>query len=349
MYPPTGHPGGASGSASLYDYLTTTAAEATARLQPPIRTVNVNNTRREARSASANRRDDADAEYRFELEAMLSEDTESTDDEDEHESQPLISALPPATGRMILGDLRRSLGSGRMSVDHLEPNSSQITRNVLSLRNDQRRVDERISASIVSRSLRGARSGLKDQCGTDSIESRDHTTFEKCSLIEAGSVFEGKQYMNSRQRDRPDSQSDEWMVRLEVQHVDWSQRTIQGTMAAINVPNSSIPTITTLFEGDLLQDLNEGRWKASQLKTDLVYWTRLQPFKGMSTSALDRVLEGDMSEVQKHYLFLRIKEVAFGDQMSKDAGLTIAGFYFVSIRRSTGRWDSLYHDASSSP
>ena len=162
---------------------------------------------------------------------------------------------------------------------------------------------------------------------------------EPCSLLNPGSLFIGKQRMSVQSR-----LNEEWTVHLTVQHVDWSSRRIYGVMKALDVPNASTRTITTLFEGQILEDLVEGQWRASS-KTDFIYWTRLAPFKYMKGEELRLAME----QYDKEYIFLRVKEVAFGDEASKDAGLTIAGFYFVSVHVSTGRWDSLYHDPASAP
>lgn len=171
---------------------------------------------------------------------------------------------------------------------------------------------------------------------------------EKCSLLNPGSVFEGKQSMAHRQTNAHAQHSDEWKVELRIQHVDWKQRSVYGLMKAIDVPNANTTEITTLFEGEILEDLAAGTWRASE-KTDLVYWTRLQPFKHMKGEALGLALGGDLTETRNRYIFLRVKEVAFGDAVSKEAGLTIAGFYYVSLNTTNGRWDSLYHDPSSTP
>ena len=69
-----------------------------------------------------------------------------------------------------------------------------------------------------------------------------------------------------------------------------------------------------------------------------------------------------MQEANEQYVFMRWKERCFvhskddkcdeadrnGDQ-DRGHGLTISGFYYVSLRRSDGKVDGLYFDPTSTP
>ncbi|SMY19572.1 unnamed protein product [Zymoseptoria tritici ST99CH_1A5] len=100
--------------------------------------------------------------------------------------------------------------------------------------------------------------------------------------------------------------------------------------------------------------------------TDAANWLRLPPFSTLaSPSALARTLLSlsRLRAIQQEYIFMRWKERCFvhtssdtcsdedrrmGDQ-DRGHGLTIGGFYYVSLRRADGRVEGLYFDPGSTP
>lgn len=56
----------------------------------------------------------------------------------------------------------------------------------------------------------------------------------------------------------------------------------------------------------------------------------------------------NMARLSSDYIFARLKEHSFADERSKDAGLTIAGFYYLTIDRRDGSVDGRYYDPASS-
>jgi hypothetical protein len=99
--------------------------------------------------------------------------------------------------------------------------------------------------------------------------------------------------------------------------------------------------------------------------TDAANWRKLPPFNALSSDeeAARCILSKDrMNAIHEQYIFMRWKERCFvhtkddkcseadrrGDQ-DRGHGLTISGFYYVSLRRSDGVVEGLYFDPTSTP
>jgi hypothetical protein len=107
--------------------------------------------------------------------------------------------------------------------------------------------------------------------------------------------------------------------------------------------------------------------------TDAENWLKLSPFSSLSASksatpedTLARLLlsRAALAQLQEEYIFMRWKERCFvhskndacsaplsdraGDQ-DRGHGLTISGFYYVSLRRCDGEVEGLYFDPLSTP
>ena len=110
--------------------------------------------------------------------------------------------------------------------------------------------------------------------------------------------------------------------------------------------------------------------------TDAGYWRNLPPFNNMKSDqevAHALLSQSQMSEIMSEWIFMRWKERCFihsksdpchqngehssgrlvatgeGDDTDTGHGLTISGFYYVSLRRSDGNIDGLYFDTKTSP
>lgn len=103
---------------------------------------------------------------------------------------------------------------------------------------------------------------------------------------------------------------------------------------------------------------------AATAGTDAANWRRLPPFNALASDAeaARLMLSKDrMNEVNQSYIFMRWKERCFvhgkddkcsvEDRMGecRGHGLTISGFYYISLRRSDGEVEGLYFDPSSTP
>lgn len=144
------------------------------------------------------------------------------------------------------------------------------------------------------------------------------------------------------------------------------------------------PPITTYLEGQII-DLtvntfltpanapNSGgvTFPPTIAQTDASYWRNLPPFNSMKTDedvARAMLSRAQMDEIMSEWIFMRWKERCFihsetdhchrhtehptageGDDNDLNHGLTISGFYYVSLRRSDGNIDGLYFDTKTSP
>ncbi|KAK4507353.1 hypothetical protein PRZ48_001088 [Zasmidium cellare] len=99
--------------------------------------------------------------------------------------------------------------------------------------------------------------------------------------------------------------------------------------------------------------------------TDAANWRKLPPFNTLpSDEETARLLlsRGRMNEISEEYIFMRWKERCFvhsrddkcseaerGGDQDRGHGLTISGFYYVSLRRADGVVEGLYFDPTSTP
>ncbi|KAK6002727.1 hypothetical protein QM012_001477 [Aureobasidium pullulans] len=144
------------------------------------------------------------------------------------------------------------------------------------------------------------------------------------------------------------------------------------------------PPITTYLEGQII-DLNVHTFLTpakspntggitfppTTAQTDASYWRNLPPFNSMKSDeevARAMLSRAQMDEIMSEWIFMRWKERCFihsetdlchrhadhptageGDDNDLNHGLTISGFYYVSLRRSDGNIDGLYFDTKTSP
>lgn len=103
---------------------------------------------------------------------------------------------------------------------------------------------------------------------------------------------------------------------------------------------------------------------AASTAIDASNWRKLPPFNALASddeTARLFLSQARMQEVNEQYIFMRWKERCFvhprdstcpsstaGDQ-DRGHGLTISGFYYVSLRRSDGLVEGLYYDPCSTP
>ncbi|KAI4724202.1 hypothetical protein E4T49_08073 [Aureobasidium sp. EXF-10728] len=145
-----------------------------------------------------------------------------------------------------------------------------------------------------------------------------------------------------------------------------------------------VPPITTYLEGQII-DLNvhtfltpvnlpnsgDITFPPTTAQTDASYWRNLPPFSSMKSDedvARAMLSRAQMDEIMSEWIFMRWKERCFihtesdvchrhtehptageGDDNDLNHGLTISGFYYVSLRRSDGNIDGLYFDTKTSP
>jgi hypothetical protein len=277
---------------------------------------------------------------------------ESTDDEDEEDEGAEESDIQENTASAVdqaaaiqyspsEGELSRESSLQRTSRPAV-PRSADASSNTRTSANTRAIPSNAHAAAVMQRLFRSRR-----RC-----EDTHDEPLPICSLLCSGARFTGQQTLSThltptRERQPPIRLKEQWSVSLEFDAVDMEEGKVFGRMRASNVPNASIPSIATLFEGEILQTLETGKLHATPL-TDVYYWQKLAPFRLLDQlPALEAM--ADCVKLCEDYIFLRIKEVAFGDDKSAESGLTIAGFYYVSMRRRDGKMEGLYYDPQSAP
>ncbi|KAI9758344.1 MAG: hypothetical protein M4579_003083 [Chaenotheca gracillima] len=153
---------------------------------------------------------------------------------------------------------------------------------------------------------------------------------------------------------------DTWPVRVTIHAVDYTNMTISGEMEAFNVPDGRSPegnSITTYLEGEIIDFHNhtlETKNYSSSAMTDGTYWKKLMPFRAYWDD--DTMLARNMlskkwlaEHISQEWILMRWKEKHFLHPSDQRLGLTISGFYYVSLRRSDGFVEGLYFDPSSTP
>jgi len=135
--------------------------------------------------------------------------------------------------------------------------------------------------------------------------------------------------------------------------VDYKTGTAIGLMEALNVPSSS-HKVVTYWEGEMIDLVNHmlwtNKWKATP-DVDLQHWRKFEAFRGVDIRSISRggLSRSWFKQVCEKYIFMRWKERCFVNVTAQDSGLTIAGFYYICIRRIDGVIEGYYFDPVSTP
>ncbi|KAI9145748.1 vacuolar import and degradation protein-domain-containing protein [Paraphysoderma sedebokerense] len=183
--------------------------------------------------------------------------------------------------------------------------------------------------------------------------------------------------------------SEEWHIKIAIHDISLSALTCCGTMEAINVPNSEEKVTTffegEILDFDRVGWETE-KWDTS-VKVDREHWRRFEVFRspqsteesekddsdsemaGPSFEQIGRgrnvddfltdwlnddVLATSHGGIDKDrtifddYIFMRWKEKFFV-QAPQPNSLTIAGFYYISLKKSDGTIEGFYYDKNSKP
>ncbi|KAG9068839.1 hypothetical protein KI688_011125 [Linnemannia hyalina] len=186
--------------------------------------------------------------------------------------------------------------------------------------------------------------------------SRTNHPRRPCCFLQAGQKFNGTQSlktMTSTLSGMRARQVEEWNVKVSISAVDYYAGTVCGHMEAMDVP-MSVSNVVTFWEGEIVDFDNHTLWTrkwAAKEKTDLDHWRRLEAFRGMDEKHIIKGAESGRfkGQVTQKYIFMRWKERHFVNVSEQTSGLTIAGFYYVSMRRSDGYVEGFYHDQASTP
>lgn len=172
--------------------------------------------------------------------------------------------------------------------------------------------------------------------------------YHSLSYLFPGRTFKGTQNQILEVATGDAQDQDRWEVKVVVHSLDQSTGTIVGLMEALNVPVAS-STVVTYWEGEVVDFVNHNLWTRKWGATDEVdieHWKRFDAFRDLRDSLTD---ESSYSEVYERYIFMRWKEKFFVNILAQESGLTIAGFYYICIRRSDGFIEGFYYDPTSKP
>ncbi|KAK6331158.1 hypothetical protein TWF696_003226 [Orbilia brochopaga] len=162
---------------------------------------------------------------------------------------------------------------------------------------------------------------------------------------------------SSATADRKDAE-EHWNVTVVIQEVDHARNRISGSMRAYDVPDwqsaTGTSSINTFWEGEIIDFHTNGLETLnlpSNPRIDGNYWKKLDPFVGFSDAELAQKLTSRefLEELAENYVLMRWKEKCFVEPSSQESGLTITGFYFVSLARRTGHIEGYYYDPHSAP
>ncbi|CAG8644595.1 16421_t:CDS:2, partial [Acaulospora morrowiae] len=169
------------------------------------------------------------------------------------------------------------------------------------------------------------------------------------SFLRAGMTFKGTQNLMNTQ---PSQSNEEWEVKVTVHYVNYKTGTVIGLMEALNVPSSS-NTVVTYWEGEMIDFVNHSLWTDKWNSTpeiDLQHWKKFDAFRHMDVRSILRGTSREwFQEACQKYIFMRWKEHYFVNVTAQESGLTIAGFYYICIRRSDGAIEGYYFDPVSTP
>ncbi|PGH08813.1 hypothetical protein AJ80_07772 [Polytolypa hystricis UAMH7299] len=150
-----------------------------------------------------------------------------------------------------------------------------------------------------------------------------------------------------------------WPVKVTILSVDYNTMSLSGTMEAHNIPDKTSGTqgthIVTYLEGEIIDFRTHSlATKNFNSNTDIdsCYWRELEPFKGLTDDEIVRNLVSKKwlaETLAKGWILMRWKERCFVTPSHSQQGLTISGFYYVTLCREDGSIQGMYYDPGSSP
>ncbi|KAG0343593.1 hypothetical protein BG004_005190 [Podila humilis] len=177
-----------------------------------------------------------------------------------------------------------------------------------------------------------------------------------CCFLQPGQKFHGTQNLKAQASSvtgQRTGQMEEWDVKVTISAVDYEAATVFGLMEAMDVPMSE-SNVVTFWEGEIIDFENHNFWTkkwAAKSKTDVDHWSRMAAFEGVEEKYIIRGAKNGkfVGHINQKYIFMRWKEKHFVNSSEHTSGLTIAGFYYIAMRRSTGSIEGFYHDQQSTP
>ncbi|KAG0373603.1 hypothetical protein BGX24_011478 [Mortierella sp. AD032] len=298
-----------------------------------------------------------------ETEVGTEEDGMMTEQQDEghHLNQPTTCNTPAtATGgggganRQANGMSQNGIGLGRQ-----QHGSSRMGTSILVSNNNHKVTSlPSFASSIFMPNILGSTVTTGEAYSPSGLYRRPKANHPRrpCCFLQAGQKFSGTQSLKtmastlSGVRAR---QVEEWNVKVSISAADYVAGTVYGHMEAMDVP-MSVSNVVTFWEGEIIDFDNHTLWTrkwAAKERTDLDHWRRLEAFRGMDERHIIKGAENGRfrGHITQKYIFMRWKERHFVNVSEHTSGLTIAGFYYLSMRRSDGYVEGFYHDQASTP
>ncbi|KAL4941473.1 vacuolar import and degradation protein-domain-containing protein [Aspergillus oleicola] len=169
----------------------------------------------------------------------------------------------------------------------------------------------------------------------------------------------GRRYFAGQVYNLESGKDENWPVKVTIHDINIHDMTLSGTMEAYNIPDKTSPShdahIVTFLEGEII-DFNSHTLETKNFKADAeidsTYWRELQPFKNLTDEEVTRNLVSRKwmtEQLCKGWILMRWKERCFITPTDARQGLTISGFYYISLHRESGSIEGLYYDPGSSP
>ncbi|KAG0150209.1 hypothetical protein CROQUDRAFT_38586 [Cronartium quercuum f. sp. fusiforme G11] len=111
-------------------------------------------------------------------------------------------------------------------------------------------------------------------------------------------------------------------------------------------------TVITAFTGQLIDIKSGGLWTTGASRAiEEEYWSRTEAFGSVLAQDLgELILKPEVVErVDQEFVLMKWKETNFVNCEPEESGLSIQGFYFVCLQRSTGSIEAYYYDPNASP
>ncbi|RAL09988.1 uncharacterized protein BO97DRAFT_407300 [Aspergillus homomorphus CBS 101889] len=173
------------------------------------------------------------------------------------------------------------------------------------------------------------------------------------------STTTGRRYLANNIYNLGGAKDENWPVKVTIHNINHQDMTLTGTMEAYNIPDKTSPShdahIVTYLEGEII-DFNKHTLETKNFKADAeidsTYWRELQPFKNLTDEEMTRNLVSHKwvtGVLSKGWILMRWKERCFITPTDSRQGLTISGFYYISLNRENGHIEGLYYDPGSSP
>lgn len=191
-----------------------------------------------------------------------------------------------------------------------------------------------------------------------SFSDNNYVKIEYTSWLKCGSIFQGVQTFSGQVSVFLSESSlvkDERKIKVIIQDINFSGMSLSGQIEVFNTSDVSFNgSIMIWWNGEIVDFVGYYNLLAVKRgiawKTDVAYWRKLEPFKGMDDYEFLNLLftKEKISDICNKYIFMRWKESEFIGPSMFGNELTTSGSYFCCLRRNDGFIEGYYFDPSTS-